>query len=339
MKLLYLSCHEVHERDDLILFEELGLDIFSHGAYLDPTVPQKMRPGLPPSPHWLGVTHPEYIELARQHPKETLVPEQVEPFDVVYVMHTPRWIYSNWELLKHKVVIWRTTGQSSPPDEASLARCRAEGMRIVRYSPAETRIPGYIGEDYVIRFYKDPDEYQGWNGRIPRIINFTQNFKARGLFCNYDTFVKATNGFPRLIFGPDNESSGALSGGFLSHEDMLRTLQDNRVYFYTGTMPAPYVLNLIEAWMLGIPIVSIGPLLGNPFFLPGQFTFEAHELIENGQQGFWSDDLDELRWYIKLLLERESVAQFISERGRARAIEIFGKERIKSEWKAFFESL
>jgi hypothetical protein len=38
----------------------------------------------------------------------------------------------------------------------ALARGAPEGLEIVRYSPMERNIPGYIGEDALIRFYKDP---------------------------------------------------------------------------------------------------------------------------------------------------------------------------------------
>lgn len=339
MKMLYMPCHSIHEYDDIRLFEELGIDIFSHGAYLDPTkCDDPMRPSLPPSKHWLGCSHPEYIDLARKHSKEYLCKELIDPFDVIYIIHMPRWIHQNWENFRGKIVIWRTNGQSCRVNEKSLEWCREEGLKIVRYSPAEWRIPGFIGGDAMIRFYKDPAEYGNWNGDISQVITLVQNMKARGVACGFDHFVNATEGFPRKLYGPHNENSG-VPGGFLSFDEMTLALQYSRCYFYAGTMPACYTLNFIEAWMTGIPIVAIGPGLGNPVFLPGQFTYEIQDLIENGRSGFVSDDIGELRAIINVLLREKHTAQAISEAGRARAIELFGKESVKATWKEFFATL
>ena len=334
LRMLYLSCHSILEHDELKLFTELGIDVFSHGAYLDPNAPDDpMRPGFP------GKRYDQFIELARKHPKENLPREFVEPFDIIYVLHISAWIINNWEAFKDKTVIWRSIGQSCEKDENSLRGYREGGMKIVRYSPMERVIPGYIGEDAVIRFYKDPDEYKDWNGAIPEVINVTQDLKRRAAFCGYEHFMQATEGFPRKVYGPHNENLGEVFGGFLPYEELKRAYRDSRVYFYTGTMPACYTLNFVEAYMTGIPIVAIGPELGNPSFLPGQFTYEIQDLISDGETGFVSSNIERLREKIKLLMDRRDVADRISENGRRRAIALFGKETIKKLWEDFFGSL
>lgn len=191
----------------------------------------------------------------------------------------------------------------------------------------------------MIRFYKDPNDFGLWSGWVQQIIVFCQNFKSRGPHCNYDTFLRVTAQFPRKIFGPGNEDSGELSGGQLSYEEQLCALQGHRAYFYGGTLPASYTLNFIEAWMAGIPVVAVGPKVGNPFFLPGQFTYEVSDLITPGVDGFWSDDIDEMRWFLHLLMEDYTLAQSISEKGRESAIKLFGKEQIKRDWGVFLGCL
>ena len=334
LKMLYLSCHSVEEHDEIKLFHEIGIDVFSHGAYVNPRISgDGMRPPL----DWDA--DPELIELAKKCEKEQLSKELVDKFDAIMVMHVPAWIIYNWGIFKDKIVIWRTTGQSCETDENSLRYCREQGMKIVRYSPYERTIPGYIGEDAIIRFYKDPEEFKDWNGVIPRVINITQNLKNRAQFCGYDVFEEATKPFRREVYGPHNENLGKIFGGLLDYKLLKQVLRDNRCYFYTGTMPACYTLNFIEAFMTGIPIVAIGPERGNPHFLPGQFTYEVHNLIVNGESGFVSDNVEQLQKMIKLLMDRKDVADFISENGRKRAIELFGKEKIKAEWTEFFNSL
>ena len=333
-KMLYLSCHSIHEYEEVKLFTELGIDVFSHGAYLDPNKPDDpMRPGFP------GRKDEKMIELAKIHPKEKLTKEMIDPYDVIVVMHVPKWIIYNWELFKNKTVIWRCNGQSCQNDENSLKHMRKEGLKIVRWSPMERTIPDYLGEDAVIRFGLDPDEWKGWNGAIPQVVTVGQSMVKRRQFCGWDTFLEATKGFRRKLYGPHNEDAGKLNGGFLPIKALKQVYQNNRVYFYTGTFPAPYTLNFIEAFMTGIPIVAIGPIRGNPPYLPGQQTYEIHNIIEQGAEGFVSDNIEQLQYMVRLLMERKDVAKYISENARKRAISLFGKEKIKEQWRKFFEGL
>ena len=104
-------------------------------------------------------------------------------------------------------------------------------------------------------------------------------------------------------------------------------------------MPASYTLNFIESWMTGIPVVAIGGEFGNPPFLENQFTYEIPFLIKNGVNGYCSDDLGKLTEYVKNLLEDHELAKKIGAAGREKAIELFGKEKIKKQWIKFFDSL
>ena len=117
MRILYLSCHEILESDEVSLLLELGHDVFSPGAYVNPQNRgnECMRPDIP------GLQYdPETVTMFHalgqpgQDNKERLTKEFVDRFDVVIVMHLPQWITMNWEAMKHKTVVWRTIGQSLP---------------------------------------------------------------------------------------------------------------------------------------------------------------------------------------------------------------------------------
>jgi len=334
MKLLYLSCHEILEYDEIKLFLELGIDVFSYGAYLNPDNPGSgKREPLPLK------QDPQLVELAKYSTKERLLPDLVEPFDVVYIMHNPQWVANNWELIKDKVVIWRTIGQSTRQVEEGLAPFRSAGLKVVRYSPREQTIPSFIGEDAMIRFYKDPDEFKGWNGNIGQVVSLCQSMAKRDHFCNFEFYKHIMSGFPWRIFGPENDWAGLNNGGFVSYDKLKEVLRQSRCYFYTGTFPASYTLNFIEAWMTGIPVVAIGPKRGNASFFEGQDTYEIPDLIENGVNGFVSDDEDDLTSYILSMLSVKDYAREIGEAGRRSAIEYFGKKKIKKQWKQFFRRL
>lgn len=340
MKLLYLSCHSVLEYDELSLLTELGLDVFSLGAYTEPRSTSNARPAL------IGLRHdPEdlaaYHELAGQvgDIKCNLTKEFVDRFDVVMIMHMPQWVSRNWEVLRHKQVIWRTIGQSMTPLEKLMARYRADGLKIVRYSPMEENIPGYCGADAVIRFYKDPDEFKGWIGHDRHVITSSQLMVPRPWACNYFLYQRVTAPFPRKLYGSGNEEAGPFSKGDIPFEELKQALRAHRVYFSTGTRPASYTLNFIEAWMTGIPVVVIGPKLGNDPHFPDHDLYEIPRLISCGKDGFWSDDEQQLQEMIQSLLNDESLACRISECGRRTAIKYFGKATIKKQWNQFWEMM
>lgn len=339
-KILYLSCHSILEYEEVLLFHELGYEIFSPGAYIQPANPgdATLRPEIPGLVYSKDILE-QWYKICQAHPgkdgKDHLTKEFVDNFDIVIIMHLPRWIINNWEVMKHKRVIWRTIGQSIQNVEAQLKPFRDQGMEIVRYSPKEENIPGYIGGDALIRFYKDPEQYGNWTGDQRRIITFAQHMKDRGQACNFTFFEEVTRPFPRHLFGPGNETIGDWATGKVPYSKLQEELRSNRAYFYTGTHPASYTLNFMEAWMTGIPIVAIGHKHGNAAYFHNHDLYEIPQLITHGVDGFVSDDPTQLRVYIEILLSNMDMAKAISANAREKAIKIFGKDVIQQKWRNY----
>lgn len=267
--------------------------------------------------------------------RDELPAEFVKQFDTIIVMHVPEWIERNWEVLKGKRVIWRTIGQSTPAIEQRMGQYKAFGMEIVRYSTREANITPTAGCDKIIRFYKDEREFGGWIGAGNEVITFAQDMKHRAEHCNYDTFTQIVQGFNAHVYGPKNEKSGDLNGGFMTYPQMQQKMRDARVYIYTGTQPASYTLNFIEALMTGVPMVAIGPKLANSLNVTGGDVYEIPDIIKNGVNGYYSDDINELRARVQGLLDDWRLARRIGEMGRIKAIELFGKSVIQDNWRRF----
>jgi hypothetical protein len=268
---------------------------------------------------------PDRLWNAKDHLPQAII----DWADVIICHHVEwRWLVNNWPRIRDKRCIWRTVGQSSHENEARMAPLREDGLQVVRYSPKERAIPGYIGEDALIRFWKDPAEWHGWHGHDAVVTNVTQNIVERAFFCNLQFWLDATQG---LAVIPAGQQSEQLPGGLgeLAFEDMKTLLQASRVYLYTGTQPASYTLGLIEAAMTGIPVVSIGPshMRALPY---GPKLFEGHEIALH-----WSDDPYMARMWIKQLLLDINQAREESAIQRARAIEMFGKDTIGAQWTDF----
>lgn len=331
MKILYLSCHSILEYDELKIFEELGHDYFSIGAYINPKKPHDDK-----RPPLNGEFHEHLASVTMVHGQRNLHPEQIEWADVIMIMHVPEWVELNWEAMKHKRVIWRSIGQSTPDTERRLAKFVPEGLQIVRYSPKEANIPDFAGEAAMIRFYKDPDEFGGYTGEEKQAITFCQSMQSRGSFCNFEVWSQIAAQVPELaLYGPNNDDT-MQSKGLLSYEDQIKKFGSARAYLYTGTHPASYTLNFMEAWMSGMPVVAVGAKFGNPHNsgFP-QDVYEVPDLINNGYDGFWSDDVGQLVSYLRSLLDNPGSAKMIGNAGRVRATEIFGKEVIKAAWRKF----
>lgn len=334
MRIHYISDHAILEYDEIKLFTEMGHDVFSNGAYLDPkghiTLP---RPGIERMKY-----NTKYADLARTSPRTDLPVELLDPFDLIIVMHQPQVIVQNWEKLKGRKVIWRTIGQSVAGIESALAKPRKEGLKIVRYSHKEKNIRGYLGADAMIRFYKDPAEYQGWTGDNKKVVSFAQSLKGRRSFCHYDEIMQVIEQLDGKVYGPGNEDLGIYNGGNLPYENQLQIMQQSRCMIYGGTWPASYTLGFIEALMMGLPIVAISKALAHyPQYEPFDF-YEVDEILST-IGGIVCDNPKDMVDRTKELLEDYEHAKGISEKQRELAIKIFGKDKIKAEWEAFFNDI
>jgi len=332
MKLLYLSCHSILEYDELRIFNELGIDVFSHGAYHNPqNIDDKKRPPLD-LPY-----HMDFSYHTLLYPKENLDPELMKWADTVICMHVSEWLFKNWEKLKGKRIILRTIGQSTIEDESKLRWMRREGLEIVRCSPREITIPGNVGTDATIRFAKKPEEFGPWRGTKKQIITVAQSFKHRDFACNYTIFEKATLNYPRKVFGPHNEDLGDTYGGCPDYQGLRDELSAGLVYFYTGTYPSSYTLNFIEAAMTGMPMVALGDFLGNGTEYAAQQTYEVAEMLKKYDAGLTGDTVQELKDQIFYLWHNESERQRLSKNIRSMAVDLFDHEKIKKQWKDFLQ--
>jgi len=333
VRILYLGCHSINEYEDIKLFSELGHEIVAMGAYNNPSNPgDNSRPALPEIYY-----NPEMAKFAAtmvwNYERTSVIPDELINWcDAIYILGIQIWLPFNWERIKKKIVIFRSIGQSIQTTENVLRKYRREGLKIVRYSPLETRIPSYAGEDAMIRFYKDEEEYKDWNGKVEKVITVAQSMKTRTRAMHFDLFEKATGGLPRTLYGTGNENVGELWGGKLTYEQLKQAYRDNRVFFYTGTHPAQYTMTFQEAFMTGIPVISIGRMLAG-------FDLEVADFIENGVNGFTSDNLRQLYESVKLMLKDYDYAKRISTAARQKAIELFSKYKIKEEWRKFFSGL
>lgn len=343
-KLLYLSCHCVLEYDELRVLNELGYDVFTNDAYHRPRTPVvNRRPPLdiPDKPDYLQKFY-EMCHINSNNPdvkpeqyNNLLTDAMIDAFDIIMIMHLPRFIEQNWERIKHKTVIWRTIGQSTPDVEAKMLRYREQGLKIIRYSPKERSLAHYVGEDTIIRFAKYESDYLPYVGDQNYVMSFGQNVIGRGDHCRYDLIRNVAKDYNFKLFGPGNVEA-PMSYGEIDYASQLIELSKNKAYFYSGTWPASYTLNFIEAWMSGIPVIALGDELASKV---GKFPYEVNSLIKHGETGFCCNNIKELKECIREVMVNVPLRKRISENGKKAAVELFGVDVIKPQWKSFLDTI
>lgn len=353
MNILYISVHSCLEFEETKLLKELGHEVFSlHGSYQNPesAIEIDKRPGIR---GWKADQH--LLDLAIQSDRSDIHEGFFEWADVILIMHKLDWRADASEWLenvfskarKHGVtVVWRTIGQSHSHWE-KIAK-RFPEMKIVRYSPMERNIPDYAGETAMIRFGVDCGEYFGWSGGDNRVHFFGQSLKERSEYCGYGIIEEVTRDLPRINFGTKNAPGQAKkkeweiswSGGSLSYEDLKKQYRRADVAMYAGSIPASYTLTFIEMMMTGTPLVCLGKnLFNNERFFPGHDLYEIPNIIKNGENGFVSDSIIELKKYTSMLLKDPSLRSKISGGARKTALQLFNKEENKKLWDQFLKRL
>lgn len=347
MNILLCLSHSIEEHDQLRLFSSLGYGVASIGGYIDPRNPHDpKRPPLdidcvePIKTAVDAMGQPDNLGAAQAQ----LPDAALDWADVIIYHHHLHRLFNQWDRIaawlhagSQRRVIWRTVGQSTEYNEVQARPFRAQGLEVIRYSPKERNIPGYCGEDALIRFYKDPAEWQGWTGEREVVLNIAQHDATphgRDEWLNWRFWEQATQGLPTVVAGTHSEMIGGL--GQLPLPEMQALLRSCRVFLYTGTQPASYTLGLIEAMMTGIPVVSIGP--GHMNIFPyGPALFEGHEIAAPDLIGY--ADADDPTVANALLYDHlYSPGLDVSSETRQRAIDLFGMETIARQWAAFLGS-
>lgn len=327
VNILYLSCHEVLEYDELRLLSSIdNLNIFSPGAYWDPERGCELRPPLdlhyPPEwkEKWKTITPTTEKPDHKYH----LTEESVEPFDTVIVMHNWDWVFDNWEVIKNKRVIWRDIGQTCPPEEeANICRAKDLGVEIVRYWDGYAARDEYQGHNAIIPFGKFKDDFPEWTGGRQAVIGMCQSIEDRKDSCRFQCWDDSTSGMPRTMYGRSNDGL-ACWGGPVDYEQAIDAMVSNNAYWYGGTRPAPYTLALMEAMFVGIPIFTVR----NPGW-------------ESAASGLVSDfglcnNSKELRQRINSALTSDrSLMEMIAKDQRAKAVKKWDSAHVINLWKDF----
>ena len=153
-------------------------------------------------------------------------------------------------------------------------------------------------------------------------INFlsvANDFINRDYCLNYKGWKRVTEGLPVRVVG----DTPGLSEAAKDVSELVTEYQTSSVFFNSSTI-SPVPTSLIEAMSCGCAVVSTA-------------TCMIPEIIENGVNGFISNDEEELQSYIRQLLDDPSLAAKMGHAARQTVIEKFSEESFINNWNEIFD--
>lgn len=153
------------------------------------------------------------------------------------------------------------------------------------------------------------------------VLTVANDFINRDYCLNYSGWKRVTSGFPTKLVG----DTKGLSLPASSTEELSLDYNNCSVYFNSSTL-SPIPMSLLEAMSCGCAVVSTA-------------TCMIPEIIENGVNGYISNDENELRDYIKTLLDNEDLRNSLGQAARKTIIEKFSQETFVNKWNNIFDKI
>lgn len=352
MKLLYVSIgHAIQCPDDCIVWSDLGIKWYDTGYYS-----QSNGCGdLPKIKNYYATTKYRkflqkcgkselYVDFIKDRFKTyagksipnvwKFTKEFINGFDVVLFNHDISNVINNLDVLKDKIVIFKSFGMGNPADEPKIGTLRAlkKIIRVTNSLHEDRQTPLYGGNDFIIHSSVVPDDnaYNNWQGNKSQVCIFCNGFMTcpdRRKY--YKEILGKCSQIRFLLYGANNEKD-PLSCGFCSTNEKIQVMKDSRVSLIVGTPGSSYTFSLAESMIMGCPTVCFGKSLWN------SKIYEIDELFNHGEDILIGETTEECSDYIQLLLKDKKLCDYLSQNARKKALKIFGREAVANEWRKLF---
>lgn len=173
-----------------------------------------------------------------------------------------------------------------------------------------------------------PDPGELYTGELPRAASVLTEPMRRWRLAGTDLLPEFAKTAPIDVYGPGGEAlrrtlppTGIHHGGELAAAELRAEIARRRLYLHTARWTSLGV-SLIEAMLVGLPVVAIG-------------ATDAARAIPPGA-GVVSTDLDVLADGIRELIEDPMLAREKGARARAHALEHYSLDRFLREWDEAF---
>lgn len=167
----------------------------------------------------------------------------------------------------------------------------------------------------VIHHGVDTKQFVGpWSGEDKRILTVANDYINRDWCLGFNIWRNVTQGLP---VNPVGDTPG-LSEAITDVDELIQTYRKAAVFLNTSTY-SPVPTSLLEAMACGCPVVSMA-------------TCMMPDIIQNGVNGFITNDPKELRQSLIAVLQNPELGREMGEKGRQTVIKMFGLDRFVDEW-------
>jgi len=162
-----------------------------------------------------------------------------------------------------------------------------------------------------------------YSGELPRGITVINGLHERGRRMGADLFEWSRQQVPLDLIGMQSDVMGGL--GEVSNLDVAATMARYR-FFYTPIRYTSLGLALVEAMLIGVPVVGVA-------------ATELPTVIVNGVNGFVHTDKALLVNVMRQLIDEPELARQWGEAGRQTALKRFGMSRFVKDWLAVIDEV
>ena len=145
-------------------------------------------------------------------------------------------------------------------------------------------------------------------------LSVVNDWPNRDWCCGFNLWQQTSQDLPTKVYG----KSPGFSEPAKSTEHLREVYQSSRI-FYNTSLHSPVPSVLLEAMACGCAIVSTANCM-----IP--------EIIKNGKNGFISNDPQELRGFLDLLLKNEDLAKELGASARKTIVEKYNLKRFLNNW-------
>lgn len=170
---------------------------------------------------------------------------------------------------------------------------------------------------YVIWHGFDPDEWPSSDRSINKVLTVGRRISERDGVCGYRIIEEfGRSNVPIKLVG-DNPALDIQSPQSF---DELREYYSQYAVYLNPTLRSPMPRGRGEAMMSGIPIITTN-------------FYDESMFIEQGVNGFYSNNINELKEYAALLLADKGLQETLAQNARRTALERFHISRFLGDWK------
>jgi len=161
------------------------------------------------------------------------------------------------------------------------------------------------------------------------ILSVVNEFADRDYCCNFSGWQRIVSAFSDKtidVVGKDSEKIPNVKGGTANGiDDLVSRYNGCKIFLNTSTI-SPVPTSLLEAMACGCAVVTTA-------------TCMIPEIMENGVNGYCSNDEDQLKEYISELLNNEDLRKAMGDKARETVLEKFSEEKFINNWNKTFHKV